>query len=264
VSETFAQDFLKGKVAFVAGGTSGINLGIAKKLAGFGADVAVLSRSADKVKAAAAEIEALGARSIGIAADVRDYDAVAAAVDDVSATLGQLDIVVSGAAGNFVSPAEQLSANGFKAVVDIDLLGTFNVLRASYEHLRKPGASIINISAPQGSQPYPSQAHVCSAKAGVDMLTKTLALEWGPAGVRVNAIAPGPIEGTEGMARLTPTEESRKRVEQAIPLRRYGTISEIADLAVFLCSDAAQYLSGAVIPCDGGRGLSGPAQYESD
>ena len=264
MSDTFAQGLLNGKVAFVAGGTSGINLGIAKAMASFGADVAVLSRSPDKVKAATAEIEALGAKSAGIAADVRDYDAVAAAVNDITATLGQLDIVVSGAAGNFVSPAEKLSANGFKAVVDIDLLGTFNVLRASYDHLRKPGASIINISAPQGSQAYPAQAHVCSAKAGVDMLTKTLALEWGPVGIRVNAIAPGPIEGTEGMARLTPTDDSRRRVEQAIPLRRYGRIDEIADLAIFLCSDAAQYLSGAVIPCDGGRALVGPPQYSSD
>ena len=263
MSETFAANLMSGKVAFVAGGTSGINLGIARALAAFGADVAVLSRSQEKVDAASAEIKALGVGSAGIAADVRDFDAVADAIRTFAATLGKLDIVVSGAAGNFASPAAELSANGFKAVVDIDLLGTFNVLRASYEHLRKPGASIINISAPQDSQPYPAQAHVCAAKSGVDMLTKTLALEWGPAGVRVNAIAPGPIEGTEGMARLTPTEESRKQVEQAIPLRRYGRIDEIADLAVFLCSDAAQYMSGAVIPCDGGRAVAGPPQYQS-
>ncbi len=263
MSDAFAPDILSGQVAFVAGGTSGINLGIAKALAAFGADVAVLSRSQDKVEAAVAEIEATGVRSVGMAADVRDFDAVADAVGKVANTLGQLDIVVSGAAGNFVAPAAELSSNGFKAVVDIDLLGTFNVLRSSYEHLHKPGASIINISAPQGSLPYPAQAHVCAAKSGVDMLTKTLALEWGPAGVRVNAIAPGPIEGTEGMARLAPTEEDRKRVEQAIPMGRYGRIDEIASLAVFLCSDAAQYLSGAIIPCDGGRSLAGPPQYVS-
>jgi NAD(P)-dependent dehydrogenase (short-subunit alcohol dehydrogenase family) len=263
MSVTFAPDILSGKNAFVAGGTGGINLGIAKALAALGADVAVLSRSQEKVNAATAEIEALGVRSLGVAADVRDFDAVSDAIRTFAATLGKLDIVVSGAAGNFPSPAEELSANGFKAVVDVDLVGTFNVLRASYEHLRKPGASIINISAPQGSQPYPAQAHVCAAKSGVDMLTKTLALEWGPAGVRVNAIAPGPIEGTEGMARLTPTEESRRQVEQTIPLRRYGRIDEIADLAVFLCSDAAQYLTGAVIPCDGGLAVAGPPQYQT-
>lgn len=263
MSKTFAEDLLSGKVAFVAGGTSGINLGIARALAVLGADVAVLSRSQEKVDAATAEIEASGVKSLGIAADVRDFDTVSDAIRTIATTLGKLDIIVSGAAGNFLSPAEELSANGFKAVVDIDLLGTFNVLRASYEHLRKPGASIINISAPQGSQPYPGQAHVCAAKSGVDMLTKTLALEWGPAGVRVNAIAPGPIEGTEGMARLAPTEESRRKVEQAIPLRRYGRIDEIADLAVFLCSDAAQYMSGAVVPCDGGRAIAGPPQYQS-
>lgn len=264
MAEVFAQGLLSNRAAFIAGGTSGINLGIARRLAICGADVAVLSRSPEKVQAATAELESLGVRSFGIAADVRDYDSVAAAVQSIAVKLGKLDIVVSGAAGNFVAPAEKLSANGFKAVVDIDLLGTFNVLRASFDHLNKPGATIINISAPQGSQPYPGQAHVCSAKAGVDMLTRCLALEWGPVGVRVNAIAPGPIEGTEGMARLTPTEESRKKVEQAIPLRRYGKIEEIADLAVFLCSDAAQYLSGAVIPCDGGRGLTGPPQYSAE
>ncbi len=261
MNKTFAENLLSGKVAFVAGGTSGINLGIARALASLGSNVAVLSRSLEKVDAATAAIEASGVKSLGIAADVRDFDAVSDAIRIVATTLGKLDIIISGAAGNFLSPAEELSANGFKAVIDIDLLGTFNVLRASYAHLHKPGASIINISAPQGSQPYPGQSHVCAAKSGVDMLTKTLALEWGPSGVRVNAIAPGPIEGTEGMARLTPTADSRRKVEQAIPLRRYGRIEEIADLAVFLCSDSAQYLSGAVIPCDGGRAVAGPPQY---
>src|SRR6185295_16943320 len=116
-----------------------------------------------------------------------------------------------GAAGNFVAPALGMSANGFKTVVDIDLMGTFHVFRASFAFLRRPGASLIAITAPQAVRPSMFQAHVCSAKAGINMLTKCLAMEWGPAGVRVNAISPGPIADTEGMRRLAPSAEAEQR-----------------------------------------------------
>jgi NAD(P)-dependent dehydrogenase (short-subunit alcohol dehydrogenase family) len=150
-----------------------------------------------------------------------------------------------------------MSANGFKAVVDIDLLGTFNTCRAVFEHLRRPGASIINISATQAFIPMPMQAHVCAAKAGVDMLTKCLAIEWGPEGVRVNSIAPGAVDDTEGMRRLAPTPEIRKQFTRSIPLQRFATKDEIADLALFLSSDAAMFITGAVVVCDGGQSLAG-------
>jgi NAD(P)-dependent dehydrogenase (short-subunit alcohol dehydrogenase family) len=150
-----------------------------------------------------------------------------------------------------------MSANGFKAVVDIDLLGTFNTCRAAFEHLKRPGASIINISATQAFTPMPMQAHVCAAKAGVDMLTKCLAIEWGPDGVRVNSIAPGAVADTEGMNRLAPTPEIKKQVARGIPLKRFATKDEIADLALFLCSDAASFITGAVVVCDGGQSLAG-------
>src|SRR5450759_793318 len=150
-----------------------------------------------------------------------------------------------------------IGVNACMAVVDIDLLGTFNTCRAVFEHLRRPGASIINISAMQAFTPMPMQAHVCAAKAGVDMLTKCLAIEWGPDGVRVNSIAPGAVDDTEGMKRLAPTPEIKKQLARSIPLRRFATKDEIADLALFLSSDAARFITGAVVVCDGGQSLAG-------
>lgn len=245
---------LAGKTAFVAGASSGINLGIAKRFAAAGAKVVIISRSEEKIQAAAKEVQAFGP-CIGIAADVRDYAAVEAALKRAHDEYGPIDIVLSGAAGNFVAPALGMSANGFKTVVDIDLIGTFNVLRASFEFLRRPGASLISITAGQAERASLFQAHVCAAKAGINMLTKCLALEWGPGGVRVNAISPGPIAETEGMARLAPTEEAEERVKSRNPLRRYGTKDEIADMAIFLSTDKAAYVNGAIIPVDGGSGV---------
>ncbi|WP_374575104.1 SDR family oxidoreductase [Phenylobacterium sp.] len=250
-----AQDLeLAGKTAFVAGGSSGINLGIAKRFAAAGAKVALISRSPEKIEAAAKEVSSFGQPAIGMAADVRDYAAVEAALKRAHDELGPIDIVLSGAAGNFVAPALGMSANGFKTVVDIDLIGTFNVLRASFQFLRRPGASLISITAGQAERASLYQAHVCAAKAGINMLTKCLALEWGPGGVRVNAISPGPIADTEGMARLAPTAEAEARVTGRNPLRRYGQKDEIADMAIFLSTDKAAYVNGAIIPVDGGSG----------
>ncbi|MDF2901105.1 MAG: short-chain dehydrogenase/reductase [Phenylobacterium sp.] len=250
-----AQDTqLVGKTAFVAGGSSGINLGIAKRFAAAGANVVLISRSQEKIEAAAKEVSTFGPPAIGIAADVRDYAAVEAALKRTHDEFGPIDIVLSGAAGNFVAPALGMSANGFKTVVDIDLIGTFNVLRASFEFLRRPGASLISITAGQAERASLFQAHVCAAKAGINMLTKCLALEWGPAGVRVNAISPGPIADTEGMARLASTPEAEERVKSRNPMRRYGLKDEIADMALFLSSDKAAYVNGAIVPVDGGSG----------
>ena len=245
------------KRVFVFGGTSGINLGIARRFAETGAAVAVASRSQDKVDAACRELHGLGAAAHGYALDVRDPEAVAAALNAYAADAGDIDVLVSGAAGNFPAFANGMSPNGFKSVVDIDLLGSFHVLRAAFPHLVKPGASVINISAPQAFVAMPMQSHVCAAKAGVDMLTRTLALEWGPAGIRVNSISPGPIADTEGMRRLAPNENVADLVRQSVPLQRYGAASEIGNAALFLASDAAAYISGAVLPVDGGWSLAG-------
>jgi NAD(P)-dependent dehydrogenase (short-subunit alcohol dehydrogenase family) len=254
---TFRDNLLAGKTAFVAGASSGINLQIATRLAQAGAAVTILSRSPDKIEAAAAGIRAKGGKCIGIAQDVRDHDGVGAAFATSVAAHGEIDILVSGAAGNFVAPFNGISYNGFRAVIDIDLVGLYNVMRQGFPHLRKPGASCISISAPQAIHPYPLQAHVNAAKAGADMLIKTLAMEWGPMGVRLNSIIPGPIADTEGMARLAPTPEAMEKSAKGNPLQRLGTKDEVADLALFLSSDAAAYITGAIIPCDGGLCLQG-------
>jgi len=257
MAEVFGQRLLSGKNVIVTGGGSGINLAIARRYAENGARVALIGRTKEKLDAAVDELRRAGGEASAHPADVRDYDALAAAIKSAREAHGEIDLVVCGAAGNFPAPALGMSANGFKAVVDIDLLGTFNTCRAVYEHLRRPGASIINISATQAFTPMPLQAHVCAAKAGVDMLTKCLAIEWGPQGVRVNSIAPGAVDETEGMRRLAPTPEIRKQLTRAIPAGRFATKDEIADLALFLSSDAAKFITGAVVVCDGGQSLAG-------
>lgn len=255
MAETFRADMLQDKVAFVAGASSGINLRIAERFAEAGAKVAMISRSEEKIGLAAEKIREQGGDALGMAADVRDYDSVAAALKKARDHYGEIDIVLSGAAGNFVAPALGMSANGFRTVVDIDLNGTFNVLRAAFEHLKKPGASLISITAPQAVKPQIYQAHVCAAKAGVNMLTKCLAMEWGPAGVRVNAVSPGPIGDTEGMARLAPTSEIEANYKAQLALRDFGTKDDIADSCLFLCSDAGRYITGTILDCDGGTAL---------
>ncbi|WP_109807509.1 SDR family oxidoreductase [Sphingosinithalassobacter portus] len=250
--DIFCDNAFAGKTIFVAGGSSGINLGIAMRFGAMGARVALISRSEDRIAAAAESVRGTGAEAVGIAADVRDYDAVASAFAQVAEKWGAIDTVVSGAAGNFLSPAIGLSANAFRTVIEIDLIGTFNVLRASWDHLRKPGASLISISAGQAKRAIPFQAHASAAKAGINNLTETLAMEWGPAGVRVNAISPGPIGDTEGMARLAPTDEETAAIKRRIPLRDYGTKRDIADAALFLASDNARYITGVTLEVDGG------------
>jgi NAD(P)-dependent dehydrogenase (short-subunit alcohol dehydrogenase family) len=192
---------------------------------------------------------------------VRNYEDCENALRKTNEAFGAIDILVCGAAGNFPAAVLGMSSNGFKAVVDIDLVGTFNTCRAAYEFLHKPGASVIAISATHAFVPIAYQAHVCAAKAGIDMLSKTLAIEWAGAGVRVNVIAPGPVDDTEGMRRLAPTPEARRKAMAAVPLGRFAGKDEIADLALFLCSDAAAYITGAVCVCDGGQSLLGSRNF---
>jgi NAD(P)-dependent dehydrogenase (short-subunit alcohol dehydrogenase family) len=252
----FRDHLLESKTAFVTGGGSGIGQRMAERFAEHGANVVLAGRKQERLDEAAAAIRAAGGTVETAALDVREYDAVAGALRKTHERFGPIDILLCAAAGNFPALATGMSANGFKAVIDIDLLGTFNACRAAHEFLRKPGASVISISANHATTPIAAQSHVCAAKAAIEILMKTLAIEWGPEGIRANCITPGPTDDTEGMRRLAPTEEARRRVVQSVPLRRYGTKDELADLALFLCTSAASFITGSVYCCDGGTALN--------
>jgi NAD(P)-dependent dehydrogenase (short-subunit alcohol dehydrogenase family) len=251
----YDRNTLENKVAFITGGTSGINLGIAKGMVEVGAKVIVLGRNPEKAAAAAQEImNEKGGSAMAITADVRDPDQVEAALKEATDAFGKIDILISGAAGNFPAPALAISPKGFKTVVDIDLIGTYNVFQLGFKYLSK-NASLIAITAPQAVVAMPFQAHVCAAKAGINMLIKCLAVEWGPAGLRVNGISPGAINETEGADRLAPEGPIRDAMIQKVASRRFGEKQEIADAAIYLCSDMGKYVNGTILTVDGGTEL---------
>src|SRR6201988_2793881 len=251
----FSDGILNGRVAFVTGGGTGITGGVARALAEAGASVALTSRKIDHLQPAADAINAKGGKALAVVADVRQPEEVEKAVAQTVEHFGKIDIVVNGAAGNFLCAAEELSPNGFGTVIDIDLKGTFNVCRATFAQLKEHSGQILNITATLHYLGTPMQLHVSAAKAGVDALTKNLAVEWGGHGIRVNAIAPGPIGDTEGMKRLVP-EPIKEKLRKRIPLGRFGLIEDIENAAVFLCSEAASFINGGTLVVDGGQWLA--------
>lgn len=258
----FRDDILEGKTALITGGGTGICKGIAMRFAAHGANVAITSRKQQNLDESADDINhATGKEVLAVAADVRKPEEIEAVVAKTADKFGGIDILINGAAGNFPVPAAALTYNGFRTVLDIDLQGSFNMSKACFEHLsaaaeKHGNANIICISATLQYTGVPFQAHVCAAKAGIDAMARTLANEWGPLGIRVNCVSPGPIGDTEGMRRLAPTPELTARAERAVPLRRFGEINEIADSCLFLVSDASRYTTGAILVVDGGAWIA--------
>ncbi|KAG0318596.1 hypothetical protein BGZ97_003533 [Linnemannia gamsii] len=257
-SSIFKDDILKGKVAFVTGGGSGICKGMAEALARHGAKVTIVSRTLSKLEAAAKEMRAsTGGEFLAVAADVRDHKQMQVAVDKHMAHYGRLDILVNGAAGNFLSLSQHLSFNAFRSVIEIDLIGTFNTTKICFPHLKASKGSIINVSAtlPYNGQVF--QSHACAAKAGVDALSLVWANEWGPLGIRSNCIAPGPIANTVGMAKLAPEGTDSVRV----PIGRLGEVRDIEHATLYLASEAASYVTGQVLIVDGGNWLQPSLEF---
>lgn len=245
-------ELFHGKVVFVTGGAGTICRVQTEALVLLGANAVIIGRNVAKTEAAAREIQSLraGAKVLGIGnIDVRKVQALAEAVDTAMAEFGRIDYVIAGAAGNFLADFNHLSANAFKSVVDIDLLGSFNTVKACFNALKKSRGAVLFVSATLHYRGVPFQLHVSAAKAGVDALARALAVELGPLGIRCNCIAPGGIEGTEGMARLMGDDGE---VGAKVPLARWGTTRDIADSTVYLFSPAASYVTGTVHVVDGG------------
>ncbi|KAL2890082.1 Peroxisomal 2,4-dienoyl-CoA reductase SPS19 [Ceratocystis lukuohia] len=267
VSNVWKDGIFDGRVAFVTGGAGTICSVQTRALVRLGANACIVGRNADKTEAMARDLETAraGSKVIGIGGcDVRKIEDLQAAAKRCIDELGAIDFVIAGAAGNFVVPISGMSSNAFKSVMDIDVLGTFNTIKATMPHLvesakRNPnpnpngtgtGGRFLAVSATFHYTGMPLQAHVAAAKAGVDSLVASVALEYGPLGITANAIAPGPIAGTEGMERLAGDVATGDQ-GKGVPSGRWGTVRDIADATVYLFSDAGNYVNGQIIPVDG-------------
>ncbi len=251
----FRDDILTGKVALVTGGATGLGKEIARTLGQHGAGLCIASRKQENLEAACRELQGEGLDCMWLTCDIRESEQVEHVVSEILDRHGRLDIVINNAAGNFPARISGISYNGFKAIVDIDLRGTYNVTKAAFEAWQKEhGGHIVNISAPFQNLGVSLQAHVAAAKAGVDSLTRTCAVEFGPYGIRVNGIAPGGMADTEGLARFA---AAAKEIAGGgnNPLGYIGTKRDVANAVLFLVSDAASYLAGQVFAVDGGAGI---------
>ncbi|KAJ0975902.1 hypothetical protein J5N97_017867 [Dioscorea zingiberensis] len=262
----FKVDVLKGKVALLTGGGSGIGFEISTQFGKHGAAVAIMGRRRQVLDDAVAALRSQGIQAIGIEGDVRKQEDAVRVVEATIKHFGRLDILVNGAAGNFLASPEDLSPNGFRTVLEIDTVGTYIMCHATLKYLKKGapgkeptvGGLILNISATLHYTAFWYQIHVSAAKAAVDSITRSLALEWGTDyDLRVNGIAPGPIEGTPGTRKLVP-EEMKSKNQEFMPLYKLGERWDIAMAALYLASDAGKYVNGTTLVVDGGLWLSRP------
>lgn len=251
---SFVAGTLSGKTAIVTGGATGIGAAIVRMLGQLGANVAITSRKEENLQAAVKRFaDEDGIDVIYRVGDVRDAEAITAVIADIAEELGGLDILVCNAAGNFICPTEDLSTNGWRTVIDIDLNGTFNCCQAALPFLKEAdaGGRIVSISTTHADSGWPNAAHAGAAKAGIQNLMKTLAAEWGNYGIRANWISPGPIEGTEGVDRLIIAQGRSQEVLDKIPLGTFGAGEDIANAVVFLASETGKYVSGTELVVDG-------------
>ncbi|MFV1987131.1 MAG: SDR family oxidoreductase [Gemmatimonadota bacterium] len=266
----FVPDLLAGHVAFVTGGGSGIGYGISECLASAGADLMLFSRNAERLAGAAERLESTcGGRVATFAGDVREPEALKSAMEETRERFGRVDVLVNNAAGNFYARTETLSANAWRAVVEIDLFGTFYACQAAFPIMSEQRhGRIVSTSMTLHYRGWPLMAHATAAKAGVDALTRTLSLEWARHGITVNAVAPGPIP-TEAVKIAFaepaggPPDPSGKRAHDAsatafIPAGRVGTPTDIGNMVTYLVSPAGSWITGQIMVVDGGESLASP------
>jgi NAD(P)-dependent dehydrogenase (short-subunit alcohol dehydrogenase family) len=259
----FREDLLKGKTIIITGGGSGLGKSMAARFGELGANLVIASRRQQVIQDAADELRKTGAEVLGISCDVRDVASVQALVDETKNQFGKIDVLLNNAAGNFISPTENLSPNGFKVVVDIVLHGTFNCTHAvGKEMIANGGGSILNIVTTYAWTGSGYVVPSAAAKAGVLAITRSLAVEWAKYGIRSNAIAPGPFPTKGAWSRLAPPGLGiEKKMKNRIPLKRFGEHIELANLASYLISDEAGYINGEVVTIDGGEWLKGAGQF---
>lgn len=266
----FRPGLFDGQIALITGGGTGIGFGIAELLSSLGAHTVIASRKAEIVEPAAKRLTAAGGKASAETVDVRDVERVRDLVSRVADRHGRIDLLVNNAAGNFYAPSESLSRNAWASVIEIDLYGTFFCSQAVFPVMREQGGGrIVSISMTLHYRGWPQMAHATAAKAGIDALTRTLAMEWAPHGVRVNAIAPGPIP-TEGVKKaFTPPNPGAADVfaverhmeayaRKAIPLGRWGTPHDVACAVAYLGSPAGDWITGSILVVDGGEWLAKP------
>lgn len=244
------------RTIIVTGSSAGIGFRIAERLAEDGDEVVLVARDAQRLARAERALRKQGHRCQAMALDVRDSDAVAALVHD----LPRVDGVVNNAAGNFVCPTTDLSVRGFRAVVEISLYGTFHFSTAVARRLMadgRPGV-MCNIIATYAWTGAAGVAHSAAAKAGVLAFTKSVAREWGPRDIRVNAVAPGFVATDNAVANLLSGDDTARHMKDLIPLGRFGEAEEIADAVAFLMSDRSSYATGSILAVDGGRSVATP------